>query len=105
MAESLLIAYPTEILPFRTRQKGLAVFAVANGCFLIFNSFVNPIALEAIAWKYYIVYVVILAVITVVVYLFFAETKGLPLEEISDVFEGPFLVAALPRQLRRRYHR
>ncbi|KAJ6016792.1 hypothetical protein N7451_000171 [Penicillium sp. IBT 35674x] len=89
----LTFAYPAEILPFHTRQKGLAVCNLCNGLALMFNSFVNPIALEAIAWKYYIVYIVLLLCITIIVYLFYAETKGYTLEEIADVFEGPAIVA------------
>lgn len=71
----------------------MAICNLCNGLALMFNSFVNPIALEAIAWKYYIVYIVILFFITMIVYLFYAETKGYTLEEIADVFEGPAIVA------------
>ncbi|KAJ5667422.1 hypothetical protein N7507_003286 [Penicillium longicatenatum] len=89
----LTFAYPAEILPFHTRQKGLAVCNLCNGLALIFNSFVNLIALEAIAWKYHLVYIVLLMFIAVITYLFFAETKGYTLEDIADVFEGPAIVA------------
>jgi hypothetical protein len=68
----------------------------------MFNSFVNPIAIEAIGWKYYLVYIALLAIFSVVVYLFYAETKGYSLEEISDVFEGPSIAAGRIR--RRRNH-
>lgn len=66
-----------------------------NTIALVFNAFVNSIAIEAIAWKYYLVYVVFLGVITTVVYLFYAETTGLSLEQISAVFDGPLIVASL----------
>ncbi|KAK4942027.1 hypothetical protein LTR10_018208 [Elasticomyces elasticus] len=98
----LTFAYPTEILPFHARQKGMACVNFGNGALLIFNAFVNPIALEAIGWKYYLVWVVLLAIITVVVYLFFAETKGRPLEEIPDIFEGPAIVPKHARRLLQR---
>ena len=61
----------------------------ANGILLLFNSFVNPIALEAIAWKYYIVYIVLLVFMVVIVFLFFPETRGHSLESIAEIFEGP----------------
>lgn len=83
-----------EILPFHTRQKGIAVTNIFNTFALVINAFVNPIVLQAIAWKYYLVYIVILVIITLVVYLFYAETTDLSLEEISDVFEGPLIVAS-----------
>lgn len=71
----------------------MSVCSLCNGLLLMFNSFVNPIALESIGWKYYNVYIILLAIFLVVVYLFFAETKGRSLEDISDIFEGPAIVA------------
>ncbi|KAI0973189.1 sugar transporter [Xylaria arbuscula] len=96
----LTFGYPTEILPFHNRQKGIAVANMCTTIALTFNAFVNPIAIEAITWKYYLVYVVALIIITIVVYLFFAETKGHSLEEISEIFEGSAIVAGA---YRRRY--
>jgi hypothetical protein len=55
---------------------------------IFFNIFVNPIALEAIGWKYYIVFAVILVFITVTVYFFYPETKGHSLEEMAILFDG-----------------
>jgi hypothetical protein len=66
----------------------------------MFNSFVNPVAMDAIGWKYYTVYIAILVVISAVIYLFYAETKGYSLEEISDIFEGPAIVAGKSRHHR-----
>lgn len=47
----------------------------------------NPIGLESIGWKYYIVYVVILAVESFIAYGWFIETKGKALEEIAVLFD------------------
>jgi H+/Cl- antiporter ClcA len=69
---------------------------------LVFNAFVNPIALEAVGWKYYLLWVVVLAIILAVVYLFFPETKGRPLEEIPEIFEGPAIVPKYARRLLQR---
>jgi hypothetical protein len=55
---------------------------------LFFNSYVNPVALAAFDWKYYIVYDCWLAVEFVVVYLFYIETRNTPLEEIVKYFDG-----------------
>lgn len=93
-------AYPSEILPFHTRQKGLSVGNFCNGLALMFNSFVNPIAMDAIGWKYYLVYVSLLLVYSIIIYLFFAETRGHTLEEIADIFEAPAVVASLARRSR-----
>lgn len=55
---------------------------------LFFNTFVDPVILDAIAWKYYIVYCVILVVISVTISLLYPETKGYTLEETAALF-GP----------------
>jgi hypothetical protein len=55
---------------------------------LFFNSYVNPIALDALNWKYYIVYDCWLAFELIVVYFFFVETRNTPLEEIVKYFDG-----------------
>ncbi|CAH0026362.1 unnamed protein product [Clonostachys rhizophaga] len=88
----LTFAYPTEIFPFHARQKGMAVVMLVNGVCGMTNTFVNPIALGEMGWRYYIVYIALLAIMLTFVVLFFAETKGHSLEEIADIFEGPFLV-------------
>jgi Sugar (and other) transporter len=50
--------------------------------------FVNPIALKAIGWKYYILFCCILALFFVPIFFLFPETKGYTLEEIAEVFDG-----------------
>nr|QFR37163.1 MFS transporter [Cyberlindnera americana] len=78
--------YVTEILPYSHRAKGINLFQFWMQIVLVYNSFVNPIAMDAISWKYYIVYCCILGVETVVVILTFPETSGRTLEEVAEVF-------------------
>jgi hypothetical protein len=47
----LPIAYTVEILPFTIRSKGMALFTSVATLGNSFNQFVNPVALQAIAWK------------------------------------------------------
>jgi hypothetical protein len=54
-----------------------------SGLATFFNTFVNPIALEDIQWKYLITYVVWLAYEVCFVYFFFPETHGRTLEELA----------------------
>jgi hypothetical protein len=101
----LLVGYPCEILPYSIRAKGLTVLFLSVDIALIFNQYVNPVALESIHWKYYIVFVsyfrpylkssiliilqcVWLAVEVFVVWKFYIETKNTPLEEIARHFDG-----------------
>jgi len=55
---------------------------------LFFNNYVNPVALDNIGWKYYIVYCCWLSVELAFVYFFFVETRYTPLEEIAKYFDG-----------------
>ncbi|KAH9845690.1 general substrate transporter [Teratosphaeria destructans] len=72
----LSIAYPVEILPFHPRAKDLPV-----------NLTTVPIALDAIEWKFYFVYIANLAAMIPIIYLPFQVTKGRTLEEIASVFD------------------
>lgn len=84
----LSIAYPVEILPYNLRSKGLSANLTTVFAAGFFNQYVNPIALEAIEWKFYFVYIATLAAMIPTIYFVFPETKGRTLEEISIVFDG-----------------
>ncbi|KAM0271132.1 hypothetical protein ACHAQH_009181 [Verticillium albo-atrum] len=84
----LPIAYLLEILPYSLRAKGLTVFNLAQYCSGLFNGFVNPVALEDLRWKYYIVFVCALLLWLAIIYFTFPETRGLSLEEVSMIFDG-----------------
>jgi hypothetical protein len=56
--QPLLYIYTTEIYPFIHRAKGVAILQFFNRGSTAFNTFVNPIGLDALHWKYYLVYVV-----------------------------------------------
>ena len=49
----------------------------------------NPIGLERIGWRYYIVFCCLLVVFLAITYFVFPETRGYSLEEIAVVFDGP----------------
>ncbi|KAF5603808.1 general substrate transporter [Fusarium subglutinans] len=81
--------YIPEILPYRMRTKGLSFFYFVQFCFMMLSTFVVPIGLGDITWKFYIIFVVWVMVEFVGVYLVFPETKGPSLEEIAWIFDGP----------------
>ncbi|KAG5646741.1 hypothetical protein DXG03_002423 [Asterophora parasitica] len=84
----LIVSYTLEILPYQLRAKGFTVFNFAISLSLIFNQYVNPIALDAIHWKYYVVYCCWLAVETIFLFFFVIETKNRTLEETAALFDG-----------------
>jgi hypothetical protein len=53
------------------------------------SEYVNPIALDAIQWKFYFVYIATLTAMLPTIWFLFPETKGRTLEEIAVVFDGP----------------
>ncbi|KAL6360897.1 hypothetical protein LRP88_04357 [Fusarium phalaenopsidis] len=83
----LACSYPVEIFPFSLRTKGQAIFIAVQTMAVSLNTWVNPIALDALQWKYYGMYIAILGVLLVVIWFLFPETKGLTIEEIAMVFD------------------
>lgn len=82
----LLFLYPTEILPFRLRAMGLSILVFSTKAASFFNQFVNPIGMDSLGWKYYLVYVGWILVELAVFYFLYPETKGYSLERVQEVF-------------------
>lgn len=53
-----------------------------------YNTYVTAIALKAIGWKYYLLFVSLNLAYAVCWYFFGVETKGRTLEELQEVFEA-----------------
>jgi MFS family permease len=84
----LPVAYSVEVLPYSIRAKGMATYVFATKIAVFVNQYVNPIGLENIGWRFYIVYVAVLATESFIAYGWFLETKGKALEEIAVIFDG-----------------
>ncbi|KAK7691062.1 hypothetical protein QCA50_006165 [Cerrena zonata] len=84
----MLIAYTLEILPFNIRAKGFAIMNLSVSLTLAFNQFVNPWALDALGWKYYLVYCGWLIIELVFIVTCIVETRGRTLEETAALFDG-----------------
>ncbi|KAM0753992.1 hexose transport-related protein [Meredithblackwellia eburnea MCA 4105] len=80
--------YIPEISPLSMRAKALTIYIFFSNVAQTFNQWVNPIALAAITWKYYFVYIALLVCYLTSFILFFRETKGLTVEEAAVVFES-----------------
>lgn len=89
---SLTYTYLVELFPYAERTRGLAFFQFFGRGAAFFATFVNPIGLADIAWKWLIVYCCWVAFEIVVIYFFFPETYNRTLEELSFLFEGQDLV-------------
>jgi MFS family permease len=96
----VLPTYILEIMPFTLRAKGYTIEQIFTYGAGVFNGFANPVAMEAIGWKYYIVWVVMLGVWLVLIYFLFPETAGRTLEEVSQIFDGVDVNAAASAHIR-----
>jgi sugar porter (SP) family MFS transporter len=78
--------YPPEILPLSIRAKGSALAAAADflGNFLVVE--VTPVGIEKMGAWFYVVWAVLNLVNALVVWLFYPETGGLPLEAVDSIF-------------------
>ncbi|KAF2183492.1 general substrate transporter [Zopfia rhizophila CBS 207.26] len=85
---ALTYTYMVEIFPFQQRAKGIAFEQLTVRLANFFNTYVNPIAMNSIKWKYYIFYCVWMLVEISTVWFFFPETHNRTLEELSFMFEG-----------------
>ncbi|KAM0273540.1 hypothetical protein ACHAQH_008289 [Verticillium albo-atrum] len=93
----LTVSYTVEILPYNIRAKGLMLCFFGTSVAGVFNQWVNPLGLEALAWKFYFVYIAVLVIEVLVIYFFFVETRGPTLEEMAILFDGPESAAAYGR--------
>nr|RBR01163.1 hypothetical protein FVER53263_10667 [Fusarium verticillioides] len=76
----LLFFYLTEILPSRLRAMGLSILVFSTKAASFFDQFVNPVGMNSLGWKYYLVYVGWLLVETAVFWWLYPEGKATPLK-------------------------
>ncbi|KAF8185957.1 general substrate transporter [Pholiota molesta] len=99
----LVDIYAVEILPYNLRSKGFTLFNFTICLSLIFNQYVNPIALQNIGWKYYTVYIAWLSFELVFICLYLVETKNRTLEETAALFDGDDQVALIANKASDRF--
>ena len=86
-------AIPAELFGTALRTKGVSVGAMTSFAFNTMIGQVTPIAVQAIGWKYYLVFIICNAINGVVFWAFLPETKGLNLEDMDELFyESAFFV-------------
>jgi Sugar (and other) transporter len=68
------------------RATGLAYgFAMLNAIIIMLVQ-VTPIAIQAISWKFFLIFIFTDAIFIIVVYFQFPETANVPLEEVAALF-------------------
>jgi sugar porter (SP) family MFS transporter len=91
--------YIMEVVPYSLRSKASMMYQLSGNLASVYNSFANPVAMKAITWKYYIVWIVVITIHLTVMWFFFPETKNLGLEEVAVIFDGPDALAAGPNAM------
>ncbi|CAN8105436.1 unnamed protein product [Discula destructiva] len=84
---ALTYTYMVEVWPYKERSRGISVFQLFGRLAGFFTTFVNPIGLDSVGWRYLISYCCWLAFEVVFVYFMFPETFGRTLEELAFIFE------------------
>ncbi|GAA5835807.1 hypothetical protein JCM3766R1_005853 [Sporobolomyces carnicolor] len=84
----LFFSMTAEVLSFNIRAKGMMANALLVKALSIANSYMNPVALSAIGWRYYLVYTGLIVVQLIGWYVLAVDTNNLTLEEIAVLFEG-----------------
>lgn len=75
--------YPAEIFPMKTRAAGSTLFCFWNNALGLVATFILPIAMENIGWKFYMVNGGYDIIFLIIIYFVWVETKGISLEEVS----------------------
>ncbi|KAK7935566.1 hypothetical protein PG985_001061 [Apiospora marii] len=77
---------PPEVFTTELRAKANAIVQVIHYSISLVITQCSPIALAAVGWKYYILFVLTNALCALVFFVAYPETKGKSLEEIAELF-------------------
>ncbi|KAJ2919242.1 hypothetical protein MD484_g1123, partial [Candolleomyces efflorescens] len=78
--------YPPEIMPLSVRAKGVSISTATNWAFNYLVGQVTPYLQEHIQWRLYPLHAFFCVSSFILVYFLFPETKGVPLEEMDEIF-------------------
>ncbi len=91
--------YVAEIWPSHVRSQGFAIAMATMSLTNLMWLQAAPTAFESIGWRFYLFFVCILVIGSVVVLLFFKDTLHKPLEEIAAIFGDQDMVAVYQQEL------
>jgi len=80
--------YPSEVLSFEMRAKGLAFQTLVTEGVSCINTFGLPPALAALTWRVYLIFAGFDVLGIILIYWLAVETQNLTLEEMDAVFES-----------------
>jgi hypothetical protein len=76
------------------RTKGAALGSATNWIFNFMVVEVTPIGIQNLGWRFYVIWIVLNAVMVPIIYLFYPETAGRSLEDMDDYYRAkpPLLI-------------
>lgn len=80
---ALTYTYLVELWPYALRSRGISFFQVFSRLAGFLTTFLNPIGIDSISWRYLITYCCWLGFEVVFVFFMFPETAGKTLEELT----------------------
>ncbi|ATY67120.1 hexose transport-related [Cordyceps militaris] len=86
----LTATYCAEVLSTPMRAKGMGIHVILSNCANLYNTYVTAVALEAIDFRYYFVFVGLNIIYAALWYFLGVETRGRTLEEMEEVFNAKF---------------
>ncbi|KAH7015818.1 general substrate transporter [Ilyonectria destructans] len=84
----LAFSFPSEILKYSQRARGIAVSQAIGYLFAAMMAFTIPLAIEHIPWKFFIICAAWVAPMFPIIWWLFPDTQGRTLEEVDALFEG-----------------
>jgi len=93
--------YCTEVAPTRLRVPMAGISTANHWLWNFVVNMVTPVAIETIGWKYYLVFLIISAIVVPVVFVFYPETMGRSLEELEMMFSEGKSIAGIVRESRK----
>ncbi|CAD6589430.1 MAG: hypothetical protein ASARMPRED_004044 [Alectoria sarmentosa] len=78
--------YASEIMPLRTRNKGVALGAASHWLSNFVVVYVTPQAIQSLGYRLYIIWAVLNASFVPVTWLFYPETARRSLEDMDEIF-------------------
>ena len=84
---------PAEIFDTHTRSKGVSIATMTSFAFNTMIGQVTGIAINAVQWRYYLLFVICNFTNAIFFWLTLPETKKLPLEEMNYLFtNAPWII-------------
>jgi hypothetical protein len=92
-------AYLGEIFPTHLRAKGVSLGVATISFTNIIWLQAAPTAFLNIGWKFYLVFIIPGTIGGIIIWIWFPDTNGLPLEEIATIFGDEDDVAVYQREI------